>query len=101
NKSTSQEDIASDVPTRFLLRELEQFLESQNLFSGTAERRIEAKRFIELMQVEAGLIVERGTDENGESLYGFVHRTFQEYFAAANVYERYQQEDDPSIISLF
>ena len=53
------------------------------------------------MQVEAGLIVERGTDEKGETLYGFVHRTFQEYFAAADVEERYRQDEDPSIISQF
>ena len=101
DKDVTQEDIANDVPTRFILKEIEQFLEGQNLFLGIAERRMEAKRFIELMQVEAGLIVERGTDENGELLYGFVHRTFQEYFAAADVYEHYQQEDEPTIISQF
>jgi hypothetical protein len=53
------------------------------------------------VQEEAGLIVERGTDENGEALYSFVHRTFQEYFAAADIYERYQQKEDPEIISTF
>ncbi len=95
------EDIASDVPTRFMLREIENFLNSRKLIAEVAEQRAEAKRFLELMQIEAGLIVERGSDENGESLYGFVHRTFQEYFAAADVYERYQQEEDPMIISEF
>jgi hypothetical protein len=95
------EDIASDVSTRFILREIEHFLYSRKLIAEVAEQRAEAKRFLELMQVEAGLIVERGTDENGEALYGFVHRTFQEYFTAADVYERYQQEEDPTIISEF
>jgi hypothetical protein len=94
-------EIASDVPTRFMLREIERFLNSRKLITEVAEQRAEAKHFLELMQIEAGLIVERGTDEKGESLYGFVHRTFQEYFAAADVYERYQQEEDPTIISEF
>src|SRR6202030_2313319 len=61
----------------------------------------QASRFLELVKEEVGLIVERGTDENSESLYGFVHRTFQEYFAAADVYERYQQKEDTVIISEF
>ena len=99
--SISTKDIATDIPTRFIIREVEHFLKSRKLITEGVEQRAEAKRFLELIQVEAGLIVERGTDESGESLYGFVHRTFQEYFAAADVYERYQQEEDPTIISDF
>jgi hypothetical protein len=91
---------ANDVPTRFMLREIKQFLESRDLFS-VAERHVEAERFLELIQTEAGLIVERGTDESGEPLYGFVHRTFQEYFAAAHMYEQYQEEENAAIISQF
>ena len=94
-------NLASDVTTRFMLREIEHFLEGQNFFPTVAERRAEAKRFLELIQIEAGLIVERGIDENGEALYGFVHRTFQEYFAAADVYERYLQEDNSTVITQF
>ncbi len=100
NQDTS-EGIAVDVPARFMLREIEQFLLEQNLFSSKAEQRTQAKRFLDLIKEEAGLIVERGTDENGESLFGFVHRTFQEYFSAADVYERYQQEENSEIISSF
>ena len=95
------EDIASDVSARFMLREIESFLRGQKLITGVAEQRAEAKRFLELMQIEAGLIVECGTDEDNEALYGFVHRTFQEYFAAADVYERYLQRENPRIISQF
>src|SRR5205823_12438061 len=84
-----------------MLREIESFLSSRKLIVEIAEQRKEAKLFLELMQVEAGLIVERGTDENGEKIYGFVHRTFQEYFAASDVYERYKQDEDPTIISDF
>ncbi len=101
DQDTSTEDIASDVSARFMLREIEAFLRSQKLITGVAEQRAEAKRFFELMQVEAGLIVERGTGEENEALYGFVHRTFQEYFAATDVHERYQQKENPKIISQF
>ena len=100
-ETTSTDDLASDVPLKFMLREIEVFLQSQNLFPSTAEQHAQAKRFLELIQEEAGLIVERGSDEDGEPLYAFVHRTFQEYFAAADVYERYQQEEEPAIISEF
>jgi hypothetical protein len=99
-EAQTTEDAATDVPARFLLRAIRSFLKSQELLSG-AERNAEAERFLDLVKSEAGLIVERGTDEDGESLYGFVHRTFQEYFAAVDVYERYLQEDDLSIISQF
>ncbi len=93
--------VSVDVPSRFILREIEQFLLEQNSFLSIGEQHTQAKRFLDLVKEEAGLIVERGTDENGESLYGFVHHTFQEYFAAANVYERYQQEENATIISEF
>ena len=94
-------ELANDVPSRFMLREIERFLQRQNLFSSIAERNKQASRFLDLIKEEAGLIVELGTGEDGESLYGFVHRTFQEYFAAANVYERYRQDEDAEIISEF
>src|SRR6266567_3921354 len=99
--TSSVRDFANDVPTKFLLREIEHFLRSRKLISEVAEQRVEAERFLELMRVETGLIVERGKDESDEDLYGFVHRTFQEYFAAADVYERYLQEDNSTIISDF
>ena len=95
------EDITVDVTSRFLRKHVEEFLKKRELIVGIAEQQNEAKRFIELVQEEAGLIVERGSDENGEGLYSFVHRTFQEYFAAVDVYERYQQQEDPDIISTF
>src|SRR5439155_8820299 len=96
-----KEDVASDVPTKFMLREIERFIKRQGLITEVAQQRKEAEYFLDLMQLEAGLIVERGIDESGEPLYGFVHRTFQEYFAAVDVYERYQDETDPMIVSYF
>jgi hypothetical protein len=72
--------------------EVEFFLKSRQLFSPE-ERQIEAERFLELMRAETGLIVKRGRDESGEDLYGFIHRTFQEYFAALDIY--FRQADPP------
>lgn len=95
------DDTTIDVNVRFLQKNVEDFLKKRKLIVGVAEQRSEAKRFIDLVREEAGLIVERGTDENGEALYSFVHLTFQEYFAAADIYERYQQKEDPKIISTF
>jgi hypothetical protein len=98
-KPTSS-DTAVDVPASFLRKELHRFLANQNLLTG-AEQHTEAERLLEMVRTEAGLIVSRGTDEDGEPLYGFVHRTFQEYFAALDVLNRYQQEDDSTIIRAF
>lgn len=95
------DEIDTDVPLKFMSREIEHFLHHMNFFDSKAEQNKQASRFLDLIKEEAGLIVERGTGENGEPLYGFVHRTFQEYFAAADIYERYQQEEDPAILSKF
>jgi NACHT domain len=97
------EDMAVDVPSRFLRHCVEDFLKKRELIPSLAEQKSEARRFIALVQEEAGLIVERGTGEDNDPLYGFVHRTFQEYFAAADVYERYQQAEaeGPAIINAF
>ena len=98
---SSAREAATDVPVRLMLREIEHFLNSRKLLTEVAEQRKEARQFLELMRVEAGLIVERGTDENGEGIYGFVHRTFQDYFAASDVYDRFRQDEDPAIIRDF
>ena len=93
-------DTAIDVPASFLRKEIRRFLADQNLISG-AEQNSEVERFLELITTEAGLIVARGTDETGDELYGFVHRTFQEYFAAMDVLERYRQDDNSAIVRDF
>lgn len=95
--SQSLENPATYVSERFIKREIVRFLENQKRIAGPGT---EAEMFLDLVREEAGLIVERGKDEDGP-LYGFVHRTFQEYFAAVDVYERYLEEEKTSIISEF
>ncbi len=51
----SKEDTASDVSTRFMQEEIEHFLHSRKLIAEVAEQRAEAKHFLELMQVKAGM----------------------------------------------
>ncbi len=99
-KQQSNQDTAVDVPDGIIHKEIKNFLRNQNLLAG-AEQNAEAERFLALVRTEAGLLVSRGTGETGEPLYGFVHRTFQEYFAAMDVWERYQQESDQTILSDF
>ncbi len=101
NNENSLEERISDVPTPFLLKEIERFLEERKRITEVDERHAEAKRFLDLMQEEAGLIVVPGTDKRGDPLYSFVHRTFQEYFAAAYIYEQFQQEVNISIVHNF
>jgi hypothetical protein len=99
--SPERGESSTDVTGKLLQREIECFIKEQKLITEVTKQRREAERFLALMQEEAGLIVERGKGEDGEDLYGFMHRTFQEYFAAMDVYERYEQEDNPEIVSEF
>lgn len=92
----SAQQITADVPATFLQNEVERFLSNQDSLAGATEEdlRTQAALFLELMEVETGLIVKRGTGEEDEPLYGFIHRTFQEYFAAVSVYDQYLQEQE-------
>jgi len=95
------EQTAVDVPAQFIQREMKHFLTSQDVPLPTVEINAEVGRFLSLVEVEAGLLVERGKDERGEALFGFVHRTFQEYFAALDLDNRRTQDDDPNVIIAF
>jgi HEAT repeat protein len=40
----------------------------------------------------SGIFLERGTDEDGRGLYGFLHLTFEEYFAAVTLCEMWDRQ---------
>jgi transcriptional regulator with XRE-family HTH domain len=84
----------ADVPAEFLQTEVERFLSNQNSLAGGTREDLhsQATLFLDMMKEETGLIIQRGTGEGDLPLYGFIHRTFQEYFAAVAVYNRYWQE---------
>ncbi|MCT3833945.1 SMEK domain-containing protein [Elizabethkingia anophelis] len=42
----------------------------------------DVKNIINFLRKDAGFLFEKGTDENEEPVFGFVHQTFQEYFTA-------------------
>ncbi len=57
------------------------------------EAKGEAERFIDLIQRRTGLLNEQGRDR-----YAFVHKTFQEYLTAEEIFDRADVEDDTEII---
>jgi HEAT repeat protein len=77
-----------DVERDELQRKLTRFLKPR--YPDAAD---EASRFIDRLVERAGILVERSPDR-----FGFVHRTFQEYFAAMDIYNRYLDEEDPQIV---
>lgn len=46
---------------------------------------------ISFLREDAGFLFEKGLAENGEALFGFVHLTFQEYFAAIEFNTRWKE----------
>ncbi len=59
----------------------EQLIDRKKIDPDEAED--EAKHFLEYIRQTTGVLLERGTE-----LYAFVHLTFQEYFAAYDIYRR-------------
>jgi hypothetical protein len=52
------------------------------------EARLAAESMIRTIEVQTGFLVEQGVDA-GEPVYGFIHRSFAEYLAAVDLFERY------------
>ncbi|MBI3796776.1 MAG: hypothetical protein HY268_07390 [Deltaproteobacteria bacterium] len=42
----------------------------------------------------SGIFLERGLDQDGRGLYGFLHLTFEEYFAALRLADQWEREAD-------
>jgi HEAT repeat protein len=59
----------------------------------THEAKKEAERFIDFIQRRTGLLNEQGRDR-----YAFVHKTFQEYLTAEEIFDRADAEDNTEII---
>jgi HEAT repeat protein len=57
------------------------------------EAKEEASRFIDFIRQRTGLLNEQGRDR-----YAFVHKTFQEYLTAEEIFDRADVEDDTEII---
>ena len=86
----SQEQDVAQISKRALEMKVAEFLvedKTLNLSEDTAH--IEAKQFVALATSRTGILVER---EQGA--VSFIHLTFQEYFAASDLYWRYRRTPD-------
>ncbi|MCI0490545.1 MAG: HEAT repeat domain-containing protein [Blastocatellia bacterium] len=48
----------------------------------------------------SGIFFERGLDEEGRGIYGFLHLTFEEYFAAVRLSDKWEREGDDVLKSV-
>jgi predicted NACHT family NTPase len=55
----------------------------------------EARCFVKFIRERTGLLNEQGRDQ-----YGFVHKTFQEYLTAAEIYSRFEDGDDDIVLTM-
>jgi len=80
-----------EVNREELHRELARFLQAEEEL-GFTEAQAEATQFINWAVKRYGLLM-----DVEEERYKFKHRTFQEYFAACDVYRRYTNAVEPSL----
>ncbi len=59
-----------------------------------AEAHARAAQFRRNVSEFSGIFLERGLDEAGRGIYGFLHLTFEEYFAAIRLKDRWKREGD-------
>jgi hypothetical protein len=52
----------------------------------------EYKEFLNFLRQEAGFFYEKGENDLGQPLFGFIHLTFEEYFAALHFLERWLED---------
>jgi HEAT repeat protein len=80
--------IDKDELIRWLRREIQTLKKCE-----AHEAKGEAERFIDFIQRRTGLLNEQGRDR-----YAFVHKTFQEYLTAEEIFDRADVADDTEII---
>jgi HEAT repeat protein len=56
------------------------------------EAKAEAERFVDFIQKRTGLV-----NEQGRECYAFVHKTFQEYLTAEEIYDQFEEGEDEII----
>ncbi|WCD95039.1 NACHT domain-containing protein [Streptomyces sp. HUAS 31] len=75
---------AAAVAEREIVDRVMDFLDERG-FEDRTEARAAAQQFVGFCRGRAWVFSDVGTDAQGESLYTFTHRTFLEYFAAAQL----------------
>jgi adenylate kinase family enzyme len=61
-------------------------------YQSKKEETQDLKDLINFLREDAGFLFEKGLDKNGESLFGFVHQTFQEYFTSIEFKTRWKED---------
>jgi len=79
----TREDVQSAVTERELVNATAEFLRSRGFESEDAATA--AREFVEFCRGRMWVFSDTGTTASGERLYAFTHRTFLEYFAAAQL----------------
>jgi len=80
----SDESLQSGVKENTLIKEATSFL-LRRRFESEEEAEKAAKEFLEFCRGRAWVFTEVGTTSEGIPLYKFTHKTFLEYFTAANI----------------
>lgn len=62
-----------------------------NPYLNSKEQKKDVKDILDFLREDAGFLFEKGINENGESIFGFVHQTFQEYFTAIEFKTRWKE----------
>jgi len=62
-----------------------------NPYLNFKEANQDIKDIIDFLREDAGFLFEKGLNENGESMFGFVHQTFQEFFTAIEFKTRWKE----------
>ena len=65
----------------------------KNIHTNTADEnaQIECREFINFLRQQAGFFYEKGVDDEGNSFYGFIHLTFEEYLAAIELVSKWNE----------
>lgn len=79
------------IPEKELKHQLE--IEYSNAFELISKKEVkkDISNIISFLREDAGFLFEKGLNKNGEALFGFVHLTFQEYFAAIEFKTRWEE----------
>ena len=79
------------IPEKELKHQLE--IEYSHAFELISKKEVkkDISNIISFLREDAGFLFEKGLDKYGEALFGFVHLTFQEYFAAIEFKTRWEE----------
>ncbi|MEO8658719.1 MAG: SUMF1/EgtB/PvdO family nonheme iron enzyme [Bryobacteraceae bacterium] len=86
---TMKDGLVLQISRRDLTDRLVEFLADE----GTADAADRAEATVHRLHARDALLVQYSTDSAGQDLFGFVHRSFQEYFAAVWMAEELEDEE--------